>query len=247
MALRYTALSLLWHYLQRLPLTFDHFLTKFVLCLVCLWSLCAPLLSSFLSFHDRWRFNFLSRVFFLTTVTKSLLTALLGSLCTIVEIGTFHEKKKVRFSILLKKKFSFFVVILRTRRPVVERYASWRRWRPNPTWRWLTWSTFSATLQHVRRSWLSVQNHWSSCIQFWGTGRYYACHSVRYLNRMTEKCERFLHKKCVFCHLCLHSWCSTVISAPPQKTPNMPAWRRHWTPSSTTAASAHICNITWGL
>lgn len=107
MALRYTALSLLWHYLQRLPLTFDHFLTKFVLCLVCLWSLCAPLLSSFLSFHDRWRFNFLSRVFFLTTVTKSLLTALLGSLCTIVEIGTFHEKK-VRFSILLKKKFLFF-------------------------------------------------------------------------------------------------------------------------------------------
>lgn len=94
-------------HLQRLPLTFDHFLTKFVLCLVCLWSLCAPLLSSFLSFHDRWRFNFLSRVFFLPTVTKSLLTALLGSLCTIVEIGTFHEKK-VRFSIL----FNFFSLFL---------------------------------------------------------------------------------------------------------------------------------------
>lgn len=90
--LRYTALSLLLH---SSTMTASNFwpLSHKVCVISCLFvvSLCS---SSFIFYFLSWqiavlpRFNFLSRVFFLPTVTKCLLTALLGSLCTIVEIGT---------------------------------------------------------------------------------------------------------------------------------------------------------------
>lgn len=149
----------------------------------------------------------------------------------------------------------------RTRQKPVERCVSRRRWKPNQTWHWFTWSTCSATLQHERKSWLLVRGHWSSSIQFWETGGYAGYHSL--LFHCFRSLIQYTVSICVFllrginlfyafplwhvnqCDICLNSQCCTLTSAPPQKTLKVPVWRRHSKCSCTTAVSVHICNIVW--
>lgn len=54
---------------------------------------------------------------------------------------------------------SDFLVVFRRKLAPVERCVSRRRWRPNLSWRWLTWNICSATLPHKRKSWLLVRGH----------------------------------------------------------------------------------------